>query len=346
MRIFAMTAVVVLVLLPQLVIADDAEVLSVIRAAQEQFLASTKSGRVHFDRRSDHPDTGMVRESHGMMEWDEDYAYFDGTTMHTSPGKKDGEYSLHMDDVTKFHHDGKNVLAWIQRMRQPPREPARKGFVMFLPFARVSRSGLYMTMPDPELLMRVDDGFRSGHAVEYVQEKPVTTKGNPMERSVLVKGSIVTVTARFPQRIEVTADFDLDLDCMCTRISSVHHYMDPPLYEMTERTFKKADDDRWYPALTRTDARRGTSDSGIIFVGECTIHEYEPLGERGVKVAAGLNSFGRLPDGTSVNTHDAQGKVRYSTIGKKAEPDEEEGLLEQSSELKAKGLGADKKEEK
>jgi hypothetical protein len=325
--------------------AEDAMVLSVIREAQAEFQASTHSGRISFSRRIDNPDTGMLRESNGMLEWDEDYVYFDGTTKWTTPGKEKGTFSLHMDDRVRFYRDDRNVAAWILRTPREGVEHGVKSLLTLLPIAQFPKSGLHTSMPDPELMMRTRDGFRSDFGLELVQEKPVTRKGNPMVRTLSVNDSTVTLKAVFPQRIEVTADFNLKKDCMCIRDSVVHRYVDPPRFESMERTFEKSDDGRWYPASTRAEIRSGSTNGKLTFVGVTTIQRYEPLGKRRITAEPGINIFGPLPDGTDIQTIDAQGKLRHSLVGNRKKADEEDLLLMQSGQLKKKGLGSDKRAE-
>jgi|GEM_PF-4618837 len=322
--------------------SEEAGILSVIRDAQEEFDASAGTGRIKFERLIDNPDTGMLRASSGMLEWDLGYVYFDGSTKWTSPGKEKGTFSLHMDDRVRFYRDSRNVVTWILRT---PREGADHGvqsLVILLPISQFPRSSLKHSMPDPELLMRTRDGFRYDYGLELVQEKPVTRKGNPMVRTVSANGSIVTVKAEFPQQIEATADFDLENHCMCIRDSAVHRYVGPPRYESMERTFEKSEDGRFYPSYTRAEIRRGEGSGSLVFIGETRILHYEPLGKRHITTAPGPNMFGPLPDGTSIQTIDGQGKVRHSVVGTAKKPDEQELLLEQSEQLKKKGLGSEK----
>lgn len=321
---------------------EVAQMLAIVRTAHEQQEADCASGRLQFRRHSVVSTEEQASHMEGSVEWDDDYLYFDGSFKEQWQGKVEGKLDMDVDLTQRFLRSGDSAVGWskIKKVTIGSDDTVENSVRVF-PFGRLNRTPLVRSTPDPRIFLLSRDGVY-GFALDLVQPTPTTRQGINFKRTVAIEGSIVTVTCMFKPPVEHIVLFDLDQGAMCTESRDIHHYKEPVRYCKSRRKLAKTANGIWYPTEVRREHREGSesADPGTLLL---EILKFEPLGHRTMAAKAGLNSFGKLPNGTYIHEMDSTGKSHTRELGAEEEPDLESLLQEQAKALRENAQEKEKK---
>ncbi len=307
---------------------DDLVTISLLRNAYEQHTTYCKSGRMKFMFKSLYHASNHLTVLQGVVEWTDDYMYFDGNLRQERASSK-GRSEVDID-VKLLNSKGYELVRTSASERNP---------VPFVDY-RIGSGRLNVSddlRPDLDKYLVYSEAFGGSNSpLNLLQSSTAVFNGRTFERSVSKNESLVDVALSFPSQM-TTLSFDLEKGGFCTMCRTTFQRDVPSFVEAT-REWVSLDGNRWFPSKSFSSFRTGSPTSEPVRTGELTIDFFEPLSGRTFTGRPTLSSFGPVPKGATVSERRTDGTFKEWTEGVSSVHDLEEQLKRHSSQIRSGSL--------
>ncbi|MFN9720870.1 MAG: hypothetical protein ACK58L_19415 [Planctomycetota bacterium] len=299
---------------------DDDLTISLLRNAYESHMDRCKSGRMHFTWSNQFVPGEDLFQLKGLVEWSEDYMYFDGNMQHAKSGSR---------GRTALDHDIRLLFSGGYELKRS--SSTERNAVSFISYditpGQHDKAAAWR--PDPVTYLVLTGPYEgTNNPLSLLQPQPTTLRfGRLFERSVETRNRLVELNTTFPSDTAKRI-FDLDQAGLCTEMHLVWHKDTGDSYIHATREWKCVNDDLWFPSRSKMISSHDQAGSDPVRIVECVVDSFEPLTKRAFSGPARLSSFGPVPKGAMVSEQLADGTIREWTEGVDGASDLERALQE------------------
>lgn len=315
--------------------ADPDSLVPVVKAAVEQHLSSTASGRAVFSRQLQQMEADQETTVAGTLEWDRDYLYFDGVIQERRVENgdqlisksvlrivKDASRYIISDTTTRNNRNSEVTSVQFHDVRSLDGTPYERYFISPIPL--VAGTDLYHDTSPLTCLQPPDSP-----GVKYVNR--TVSAGD-------TDGEIV-ILAEFAPGGSKELTFDLSYGGLWTRCRTRSPARGGEVLKEAKRVWGQNEAGHWYPTQSRNESRRGSWNGPLTAVTSLEISSYEPLSARAFTGQLRLDKLGPFPEGAVIIVEDATGNRVRQRIGSDRDAGFEDSLKELSKRLRTQGLG-------